>query len=71
VLEDSRKDTHYIHERPGQIVVLGRGTISVRHASHELRKYQKKSQSRLDPETGLPTPNQYRLNERSTTIQQR
>jgi hypothetical protein len=71
VLGDSRKDTLYIHERPSQIVVLERGTISVRRASQELRKYQKESQSRLDPETGLPAPNQYRLNERSTTTQQR
>lgn len=41
VLGDSRKDTLYIHERPSQIVVLERGTISVRRASQELRKYQK------------------------------
>jgi len=41
VLSDPRKDTLYIHERPGQIVVLERGTISVRRASQELGKYQK------------------------------
>ena len=41
VLGNSPKDTLYIHERPSQIVVLERGTISVRRASQELGKYQK------------------------------
>ena len=35
------KDTLYIHERPGQIVVLSRGAVSVQWAKWELKKYQK------------------------------
>ena len=35
------KDTLYIHERPGQIVVLSRGAVSVQWANWELKKYQK------------------------------
>ena len=35
------KDTLYIHERPGQIVVLSRGAVSVQWANRELKKYQK------------------------------
>ena len=35
------KDTLYIHERPGQIIVLSRGAVSVQWANRELKKYQK------------------------------
>ena len=41
VLNDPQNNVLYIHERPGQIVVLERGAISVRRASQELGKYQK------------------------------
>ena len=41
VLSEPRKDTLYIHERPGQIAVLERGAVSVRRANRELKKYQK------------------------------
>ena len=35
------KDTLYIHERPGQIIVLSRGAVSVQWANRKLKKYQK------------------------------
>ena len=41
VLANPRKDVLYIHDRPGQIVVLERGAISVRRASQELENHQK------------------------------
>ena len=41
VLSEPRKDTLYIHKRPGQIAVLERGAVSVRRANRELKKYQK------------------------------
>ena len=47
VLANPRKDVLYIHERPGQIVVLERGAVSVRRANQELERYQKNLQQGL------------------------
>jgi hypothetical protein len=47
VLADPRKDVLYIHERPGQIVVLERGAVSIQRAERELETYQKNLQQGL------------------------
>ena len=47
VLNDPQNNVLYIHERPGQIVVLERGAVSVRRASRELGRYQKNLQQGL------------------------
>ena len=47
VLADPRNDVLYIHERPGQIVVLERGAVSVQRADRELETYQKNLQQGL------------------------
>ena len=47
VLNDPQNNVLYTHERPGQIVVLERGTVSVQRASRELRRYQKNLQQEL------------------------
>ena len=48
------KDTLYIHERPGQIVVLSRGAVSVQWANWELKKYQKNLRQGLIKELFYP-----------------
>ncbi len=40
VLANPRRDILYIHDRPGQIVVLERGAVSIERASRELENYQ-------------------------------
>ena len=48
------KDTLYIHERPGQIIVLSRGAVSVQWANWELKKYQKNLRQGLIKELFYP-----------------
>jgi len=47
VLADPARHVLYIHDRPGQIVILDRGAVSVQTAQRQLKHYQKNLQQGL------------------------
>jgi len=47
VLAEPAHNVLYIHERPGQIVILDRGAVSVQTAQRQLKHYQKNLQQGL------------------------